>query len=100
MPTLEPSMIFGIITAAGTACTILVIIWNDGKTKGEIRQQIIALQKDVLRQNGTDASIIKSIEKINGRFTDIVLDSQSSEERILAAIKKRRTSPARRRVGK
>lgn len=109
---MEPSLIFGIITATGTVITIAVIIWNDGKTKGEIKQQITALKADVLRQNG-NGSLLS--EKVNGkvekddcvrihaelatqitgihvRIDDLYAQRQESENRILTAIEKRRTA--------
>ena len=114
---MEPSLIFGIFTAAGTVITILVVIWNDGKTKGEIKQQITALQANVIRQNGDGSQLSEKVERkvekddcirvhanldtsiteISGRFTELLNERQQSEDRILAAIKKRRPAPARSR---
>lgn len=111
MTGFEPSIIFGTITAAGTIVTILVVIWNDGRTKGEIKQQITALQKDVLRQNGNGSDlagkvehiIINKVEKgdcnhlhtelsnqitcVHGRIDDLYTQRQESENRILTAIR-------------
>lgn len=117
MQPLEPSLIFGIITAAGTFITIFVVIWNDGKTKGEIRQQITALQADVTRQNGNGShlsdkvermvekddcirihsDLTTSISEINGRFTNLSSERQQSEDRILTAIKKHQPTQKRER---
>jgi len=115
MPQLEPSLIFGIITAAGTVITILVIIWNDGKTKGEIKQQIVNLQKDVIRQNGDGSELSEKVENkvekddcirlhtdlntsisgMNNRFTELLKQRSESEDRIITAIEKRRPAPVR-----
>lgn len=93
---MEISLIFGVITAAGTIVTILVVIWNDGKTKGEIKQQITALQKDVIRQNGDGSYLSKKIERKVDKddcirlHAELTTDRQQSEDRIISAIKSRK----------
>jgi len=120
MTPLEPSLVFVIITAAGTACTILVVIWNNGKNRGVINGQIEKLQADVTRQNGNgsdlsekvERNLIQKVEKddcsrvhaelstqikdVHGRIDDLYTQRQLSEDRILAAIKKRRPAPRAR----
>jgi len=104
---IEPSLIFGTITATGTFITIAVIVWNDGRTKGQIKQQIIALQADVTRQNINDSAlsdkIAHTVDKadcirahddlnttisgVNERLNTYLSERQQSEDRILAAIR-------------
>ncbi len=120
MPSVDSSLIFGVITAAGTISTILIVIWNDGKTKGEIKQQITALQKDVIRQNGNGSHLSEKVELkvdrddcirvqaelsaqitgVHGRIDDLYSQRQESEDRILAAIRKRRTTFPRNASGR
>lgn len=108
--SMDTTLIFGIITAAGTFITIAVIIWNDGKTKGEIKQQITALQKDVIRQNGDGSQLSEKVERkvekddcirihdqLTISITELLSERQQSEERIITAIRKRRSTPARTR---
>jgi len=107
MTQLEPSLIFGIITAAGTISTILVVIWNNGRNRGEIKQQITALQADVIRQNGTDSHLLEKVEHkvekndcirvhaelatqitgVHTRIDDLYTQRQQSEDRIITAIR-------------
>lgn len=107
---MDTTLIFGIITAAGTFITIFVIIWNDGKTKGEIKEQIVALQKDVIRQNGDGSQLSEKVElkvdkddciRVHADLTTYISEinsgRQQSEERIITAIRKRRTAPVRLR---
>jgi hypothetical protein len=110
MTGIEPSIVFSIITAIGTTCTILVIIWNSGKTIGEIKTHIVSLQKDIVRQNGTGSDLLGKVERnmkekverddcirihadLAKSISELYSQRQLSEERILAAIRKRKQNP-------
>ena len=103
---IEPTLMFGIITAGGTLVTIAVVVWNNGKRMGTLTGQITALQADVTRQNGntdtlfkqvgdkvskpdcdrTHDGLIRTISEINTHLLELHTQREQSEIRILSAI--------------